>query len=166
MKTKEVTGMGTVILTSFVVKAIADYPINFFVVGFYGYFFSILIMAIINFLICYIFVRIYDFYKVDILFIEEFKENKRINNKIIDFIKKWTDKGKIILFLVLSIKSPFLMVIYFRKGHFNGFKENEIKLLTIISIIGTSILWNTFIYMCLYVWENSKYFKTALTLII
>jgi hypothetical protein len=167
VKTKDLASVGSVVFLSFVVKFIADYIISYFIVGFYGYFFSILIMAIINFLICYLFVKIYDFYKVDILFFKKYNKEKQINNdnnKIIELIKKWLKK--IILFLFLSIKSPFIMVIYFRKGHFNGFRENQIKILTTISIIGSTIIWNTFIYMCFYIWKNSKHFKAALFIII
>lgn len=140
----------SIFLLNFCVKGFLDVILNPILIVNFGYWISLLITTSIYLYIGIKSVNIYDFYKVDCLFIETLKKiqfnNKRFESKnvLIKFILKRSETNKFLLGLLLSFKNPGLVVIYFRDGFnlYNGFSGKNIKLFFALYLLITNIYWN------------------------
>jgi hypothetical protein len=126
-----------------------NYPLYMFAVESLGLGMGYVVMAIISFFTCLIFIRFYDWLKIDWLGIEVAKEvsefgpiwikNLKVESKI-GFILWWPfskiillmlwaiNKGGIVAFLALSIYTdPFITTVYMRKGwsEYNGLSKKD-----------------------------------------
>ena len=162
-----------IISLNFGIKGTVDYILAPTIITCFGYSISLSITIILYFIIGIVTIKLYDFYKIDLVEIEKFKENNhehietKYDNKIIQIIQKINNMkvwnlNKYILLAVLSLSiNPGLVVIYFRNGfkQYDGFKENHIKHYFFLSIIISNILWNTFVlFLKLFISEILLFF--------
>jgi len=126
-----------------------NYPLYMFVIGWRGLNEGYVIMTITSFLTCLVFLRFYDWLKVDWLGIEVAKKVRDLGpdwikkiqaksflgkilwwpfSKMIYFVLWSLKKGGIIAFLALSIYTdPFIVTVYMRKGwgEFSGLTRRD-----------------------------------------
>ena len=116
----------------------------------YGYILSVLISTAIIMVVGIIFIKIHDYYKIDLL--EKFKKSRgdedRVFNKTERFIMKWEKKGSWFLFLALTLGDSIVAVIYYREGsyRFNGLPTWKIKGLFFLSVFTINAYFNAGIY--------------------
>lgn len=127
----------------------------------FGYFLSLLCTTTIYTFIGILSVKVYDYYGIDCLWLEQLKKSQcegdifDSSNPLIRFIEKWIKKNKKFLGLLLSFKNPGLMVIYYRDGfyQYNGFTGKNIKLIFLVNIVLINLYWNSIIYTGFSLWE-------------
>ena len=151
MKTnKRFSIMGIWFLINLLVNIWIKLRINPELVMEYGYILSVFISTAIIMVVGVIFIRIHDYYKIDLL--EKFKKSrgdeKHIYNKTEKFIMKWEKKGSWVLFLALTLGDSIVAVIYYREGfyRFNGLPTWKIKGLFFLSVFTINAYFNAGIY--------------------
>lgn len=126
-----------------------NYPLYLFVIEKAGLTNGYLIMVLVSFLTCLLFIQFYDWLKIDWLGIEMAKEigdfgpnwirkispKSKLGNIIwwpfsqIALIGLWAiNRGGILAFIVMSIQTdPFMTTVYMRKGigQYNGLKKRD-----------------------------------------
>jgi len=133
--------------------------------GYYGFIWgnlaTFLVMTPLSALVCWLYMKFYDWSKQDWFGFEAIKEAKE-SSDMHWLLKKLVDLGDIGAFIGLSIfKDPFMVMIFLRKAEnaYNGLTARDWK------IFGASILlsngywtlrWGVFSYLVLTVW---KYFS-------
>ncbi len=160
MSAKKISNMGTGILINSIIGYSLGVGVNPPIVLYCGYLLSVLITTIITIIIGALCVKAYDFYKIDWLLIEALKKARLEksdlpNNKVVEFIIKWSDKNKFLLFIFLFFRDSVLTVIYYREGDhlYNGFPTWKIKKLFLLSALSINIWWNAFLYLGFSLWN-------------
>ena len=158
MGTKKITLFSSIFLFNSILKGIIDMVLIPVLISEIGYLISLLTTTLIYLLVGVISVKIYDFYKVDFLFIETLKKAQYdknqviINSPIVNLILKWTKKNKLILKLILGLllasQNIGLVVLYLRDGYYSydGFVGKNIKLFFFLYSLAMSLYWNTFVF--------------------
>jgi len=143
------------------IKALIDIVLTPYLMMEVGYKSSLLYTTFTYLFIGTISLWIYDYYKIDVFWLESLKkdqfDNAKIKNKnsLIKFILKQNEATKLLLELVLFFKNPAFWVIYFREGEYlyNGFAGKNIKLHFTYYLLIMNIYWNTMVYLGLSLWK-------------
>lgn len=149
--------MGVWLLINLLVNFWIKLRINPELVMEYGYILSVFISTAIIMVVGVIFIKIHDYYKIDLL--EKFKKSRgdedRFFNKTERFIMKWEKKGSWILFLALTLGDSIVAVIYYREGsyRFNGLPTWKIKGLFFLSVLTINAYFNAGIYTSISIGE-------------
>ncbi len=96
----------------------------------WGYAVAFGIMAPLSAILCYLYVRVYDWSKTDWLGIERIEEmrNKKTRHWLKRHVKTLLQMGDLPMFVALSVYGdPFIVTIYFRKGShlYNGLSVRD-----------------------------------------
>ncbi len=114
-----------------------------------GYWESVFLMSLYSIITCYIFVRVYDFFKQDCMLIEVLKQGEREDqNALAKLLHRLQKMGRLPLLVVLVFWDPVVAVLYFRKGAFafNGMPEAKAKIIFIASAFLCNVLWTALIF--------------------
>lgn len=125
-----------------------NYPLYGYVMWRFGLQKGFLIMAFLSFLVCWIYIIIYDIIKKDLFLIEDVKDYVE---KVASYNGKWKALrilalvvkrgGKITAFFLLSFfKDPFYATAYCRNGKFNGLKGKD-WLIFLASVVVSNVPW-------------------------
>lgn len=140
---------GSIFFINWGIKEFTDFVLNTFFMIKFGYVPSLVLTILIYLLIGIIYIKINNSYGTFIEWFEylkKFKDNdveiKRI--KIIRFIMRVIGSNKFLLAVLLYLKNPGLLIIYFRNS--NGSLKKYIKLLVILYLIAANIVWNIIVY--------------------
>lgn len=150
MKKSKFSIMGAWILINLLVNYGIKARVNPELVIKYGYTFSVLISTAIIVVVGVIFIRLHDYYKIDLL--EKFKKSRgekdRVFNRTERFIIKWEKKGSWFLFIALILGDSIIAVLYYREGSykFNGLPTWKIKVLFFSSVLIINAYINALIY--------------------
>jgi hypothetical protein len=140
---------GSIFFIIWGIKEFTDLIVNTFFMIKFGYIISLVLSILIYLLLGVFVIKINNSYGT---FIEwfEYLKNLKDNNaeikkiKIIRFIMRVIGSNKFLLAVLLYLKNPGLLIIYFRNS--NGSLKKYIKLFVILYLISANVVWNIIVY--------------------
>jgi hypothetical protein len=130
---------------------------------------AFLIMMPLSALVCYLYIRFYDWAKKDWLgleTLEELRESEAKAHWLVRHIIRWAKRGDAAMFFVLSFwGDPFITTVYFRRGShlYNGLSTRDWKIFfasVVVSNAYWTLRWSVIVALALYLWQLvSPYFS-------
>jgi hypothetical protein len=144
---KKIATAGAAYSVDYCVNWLFNYPLYIWVMDNAGLRDGYIIMFCLSFLLCYVYIKIYDIIKRDLFLLEDAKDwmdgmaNYAGESKIKLFRAKIISKGGFIsAFLIISLwKDPFYTLAFCRKGKYNGFSLRDWGIFLGSVAIGNSV---------------------------
>lgn len=149
-------------IIGFVVFRVNGCIISPAVVYYFDHTTSLVLNNLILLLISYTLIRLYDFQKNDVLFLENYKrksvrnEEIKTQNSITKNLLRFSKYGKKISYLVVLFMGPLITAIYFRHGYalYNSIPNAKIGFLFILSSVLCNTLWVYVLEFVFLAWKN------------
>lgn len=124
-----------------------NYPLYIWVMNEFGLEKGFVVMSCLSFLLCYAYIKVYDFIKKDLFLLEEVKEwmenmaSYDGKSKIKLLRAKAIEKGGVLSsFLILTFfKDPFYTLAFCRQGKYSGFSLRDWGIFIGSVVVGNSI---------------------------
>lgn len=146
-KREKLATAGLAYAVDYCVNWLFNYPLYIWVMNEFKLEKGFIVMSCLSFLLCYVYIKIYDIIKKDLFLLEDAKDwmdemasyvgRSRIKRLRARIIK---DGGFVTSFLVLSVfKDPFWTLAYCRRGKYSGFSTRDWKIFLGSVAIGNAI---------------------------
>lgn len=130
---KKLATAGIAYSVDYCVNWLFNYPLYIWVMDNAGLWDGYIIMSCLSFLLCYVYIKIYDIIKKDLFLLEDIKDwmdgmaNYAGESKIKLLRAKIINKGGFVSsFLIISLwKDPFYTLAFCRRGKYNGFSLRD-----------------------------------------
>ena len=147
-KKKKIRNAGLAYAVDYLVNWLFNYPLYGYVMWKFGLVEGFFMMTLISFLICFIYIIIYDIIKKDLFLLEDVKDymNKIANyegkNKAVKILSLLLRRGgNVTAFFILSfLKDPFYATAFCRKEKFNGLSKRD-WLIFLASVVVSNVPW-------------------------
>lgn len=124
-----------------------NYPLYIWVMNEFGLEKGFIVMSCLSFLLCYVYIKVYDIIKKDLFLLEDVREwmdgmadyvgESKIKLLRAKVIKKG---GMLTSFLILSFwKDPFYTLAFCRQGKYNGFSLRDWAIFLGSVVVGNSV---------------------------